>query len=399
MSIVLITLTFPPEPANQLHELLSNLNSQYSKETIVITSVPSYPTGKVYNGFKNKFSTTFSNGIQILRGPVFPSQSRNLFHRSLYYLSNFISSALILIFRKSEKDDIYIVYQPPISSFLALFIFSIFKKRKFVFWINDMWPETIIHYGLKNGTLIKGIELIYKFIYKRASKIIVLSPGFKSLLVESKGVNSDKIEIIYNWHHLNESTSNPIIVKNNRFTLTYAGNLGKFQDIATAIKAVKILVDLGYEIKFEIYGSGTEFDDLTLLVNTLKLNDYVFLHGRLEYTQVKDKLLNADALFVQLAENDLFSRTIPHKIYEYMGSSKPILAAISGDAANEILVANCGIVCQPNSIDSIVNGLIKMMSFSDIERANLGKNGWNFVKHNRNINIAAKQFNLILESI
>lgn len=37
-----------------------------------------------------------------------------------------------------------------------------------------------------------------QWLYKRASRITVLSPGFKQLLIQ-RNVPAEKIEVIYNW--------------------------------------------------------------------------------------------------------------------------------------------------------------------------------------------------------
>lgn len=393
-----MTLTYPPEPASQLHELMASLHKQYNSEVSVITSVPSYPIGKIYSGFKNVFDISIKDGVKIYRGPVVPSQSKSLAIRFLYYLSNLVSTVFILFFRQSKKDEIYIIYQPPVSSFLAFYFFQIFKKRKFIFWINDMWPETLMNYGLNNYLLVNFIEYLYKKIYKRASKIIVISRGFKDLLIK-KGVDSNKIEVIYNWYSGTKSNIISNKSQNTIFKLLYTGNLGKFQNLETAVIAVQIVQSKGYHISFEIFGQGTEFDSLNKLISRLHLNECVKLRGRIEHDKVFHELINSDLLFVQLIPNDLFSKTIPHKIYEYMASGRPILGALQGDAAEEIINARCGIVCKPNYPSAIAESLIQMLELSENLRYNLGKNGQKFVFEQRNLNFACQQFYSILTFI
>jgi glycosyltransferase involved in cell wall biosynthesis len=264
MRAVLITLTYPPEPASQLHDLLKDLKVSYNVDSCIITSVPSYPIGKVYKGYKNSFSVETVSDLTVYRGPIFPSQSKNIFHRGLFYLSNLLSSISILFFRKKFKDEIFIVYQPPISSFLAFFFFNLFFKRKFIFWINDMWPETLVNFGIKNKFILFIIDSIYKNIYFTASKIVVLSPGFKNILLK-KGIHEKKIEIIYNW---NSSNYMPPYKTNSAegFKMIYAGNLGKFQKLDVAIFAIHKLRLEGFKISFDIYGTGTEFEYLNKIL-------------------------------------------------------------------------------------------------------------------------------------
>ena len=61
----------------------------------------------------------------------------------------------------------------------------------------------------------------------------------------------------------------------------------------------------------------------------------------------------ADVLLVHLKDDPLFRITIPHKILAYMASGKPMLAAVSGDAAAVVEDAGAGIVCPPERPDAL----------------------------------------------
>ena len=50
----------------------------------------------------------------------------------------------------------------------------------------------------------------------------------------------------------------------------------------------------------------------------------------------------ADALLVHLKDDPLFRITIPHKILAYLASGKPILAAVSGDVSDLIMLHGGG---------------------------------------------------------
>ncbi len=397
MRIILVTLTYPPEPASQLHELLTTLHKRYKLDVSVVTSTPSYPIGRIYPGFKNVFNSSITDGVKVYRGPVVPSQSKSLYHRFLFYFSNFLSTMLILFLRRSKKEEIFVVYQPPVSSFLAFYFFQILRKRKFIFWINDMWPETLVSYGFRNRLVIEFIENYYKKIYRKAWRIVVISPGFKELLVK-KGVIDNKIDVIYNWYSGSNSSVSTKKCLNSPFKLVYAGNLGKFQNLVTVIEAIKLVKSQGYSITFDIFGQGTEFDSLQNAILRLSMDQTVFLRGRIGHDQVFQELLKSDALFVQLIPNDLFIRTIPHKIYEYMAAGRPIIGALQGDAKNEITNAGCGITCTPNCPTSIAESLIEIIELSAHERNNLGERGKKFVLECRNIDIASKKFYSLLNS-
>jgi hypothetical protein len=62
-----------------------------------------------------------------------------------------------------------------------------------------MWPETLESTGMvRSPSALRLISALARFVYRRASAITVISPGFKRNLV-SKGVPEAKIHVIPNW--------------------------------------------------------------------------------------------------------------------------------------------------------------------------------------------------------
>lgn len=58
------------------------------------------------------------------------------------------------------------------------------------------------------------------------------------------------------------------------------------KNLLGGIQAIKVLVDLGFNIQYEIIGEGTERECLTYAINDLGLNDRVFLRGYLKHAEV-----------------------------------------------------------------------------------------------------------------
>jgi len=233
-------------------------------------------------------------------------------------------------------------------------------------------------------------------------KVVVLSEGFKQNL-KIKGVLEDKVEVIHNWTNLNEfkieKINNDIYSKyninKNNFHIVYAGSQGKMQQLEVLIRSFKNLKSHP-NIKFILLGTGTEHDNLKKIIKNEKLNEKVFMLGRVPKEDLPYLYDISDAMIIHLKSFKINNSTIPHKIYGYMAAKKPIIGAIMGDAANEIKKSNSGYTCDPGSSKKVSDLILKIYNHSNEERKSFGINGYNFVKQNRNINIQGSKFQNIL---
>ena len=102
MKITLITQYYKPEmgaPQNRLYEMCSELK-KLGADISIITGMPNYPTGKVFNEYKGKFSTIeVLDDIEIKRYWLYASNTSF----SSYLEYDFFLNDGILRFTLSEK--------------------------------------------------------------------------------------------------------------------------------------------------------------------------------------------------------------------------------------------------------------------------------------------------------
>ena len=178
MKILIISQYFWPE--NFRINELSNQLKFLGNEVTVLTGLPNYPEGKIYEEFKNnKNKFNFYKGIKIKRVPVIPRKKGKL-NLLINYLSFTINATILgLLKLREEKYDLIFVFQTsPILIGIPSSIISRVKKIPQIFWVLDIWPETLISVGFKNKYLLYFTKLLVKIIYKNCNLILGQSRSF-----------------------------------------------------------------------------------------------------------------------------------------------------------------------------------------------------------------------------
>lgn len=391
MKILLLTQWFDPEPTFKGLLFAKELQAN-GHEVEVITGFPNYPGGKIYDGYKIKFiQKEYIDGIKITRVPLYPSHDNSAIKRIFNYIS-FAFSATLYGILGAKKPDVIYIYHPPLTSGVAGAVIGFFRRVPYVIDIQDLWPDTLKATGMVNNqNVLNIVQVVCNWVYRRATKIVVLSPGFKKRLIKS-GQPESKISVIYNW--CDESALD--IDKSSRlptegFNIVFAGNLGRAQGLNTVLQAAIELSSAGWKINFIFVGSGIVEDELKQKVKDNSINNVYFI-PRLPMNDVGGVLKEADALLVYLKDEELFRITIPSKTQAYMSIGKPIIMGVRGDAAEIVVQANAGIVCEPENVESLKQAVISLSQFSENEIEKLGRNAETFYLNEMSLSAGCKRF-------
>ena len=362
----------------------------------VITGFPNYPGGKLYKGYRIKLSQKeMIEGVLVTRVPLFPSHDKSKLGRIANYISFAFSSLLYGLFFAGRPDVIY-VYHPPLTVGVSALIIKLFRRVPVVLDIQDMWPDTLKATGMiSNPRLLGFVSSICNVIYSYVTKIVVLSPGFKNLLID-RGVPDSKIEIIYNWadEEVLRNITGEIpeeISTLEGFKILFAGNVGQAQGLRVILDAALLLKDHPLKINFVILGQGLQLDDLKRRANDLDLSNVHFLPA-VGWNKVGGFLGSADALLIHLTSDPLFEITIPGKTQAYMAVGKPIIMGVKGDAANLVSWADCGVCFDPEKPAALAEAVNGLMLLSPADRHRLGVNSAKFYDKNLSVQVGVDSF-------
>ena len=381
MRILLITQYFFPENF-RINDIALGLKEK-GYDITVLTGIPNYPVGKFFPNYSilgpNKESF---NNVEILRVPLWPRRSGNGPNLFLNYISFAFFSSLRILWLNNKYDLIF-TYQPsPITVAIPSYLAKIKFKIPVVFWCQDLWPHSVIDAGkIDNQKIISILNKFSKWVYTISDRILVQSKGFIDPILKQGG-DLKKIKYVPNTieEHFRVKSTN--FKDSSVFTITFAGNIGKAQNLETLVKAIKILKDKNIPILVQILGDGREKQKILDLINELDVKSYFNFVGQIPSDEVPSYYQKSDALFVSLLRKPTFETVIPNKVQSYLASGKPIIGCLSGEGKKIIEESKGGICVEAGEYKKLAAVLISFTKLSSDELIEMGANSKKYFDSN-----------------
>lgn len=400
--LLLLTQWFDPEPTFKGLVFARELVRQ-GFEVEVVTGFPNYPGGKLYPGYRVKLlQREMVEGVQITRLPLYPNHGQSAFKRILNY-GSFGASALLYGLFFARRPSVIYAYHPPLTVGIIASLIRVFRRIPVLYDIQDMWPDSLRATGmLSNQYALSFISLICRWVYRRVDHIVVLSPGFKNLLVE-RGIPASKVDVIYNWADevsltAPEGQLPSSFTGNKAFRIVFAGNMGKAQALDCVLDAAVLLRQRKSCVCFVLLGGGVEVERLRARSLDLALTNVVFLPP-VSMQQVGTLLASADALLVHLRADPLFKITIPSKTQAYMCVGKPLLMAVDGDAAALIRDSGSGVIAEPGNAESLASGAEALANLTSEERLVMGRRAQQYYQSHLALSIGVEKFKALFNRL
>jgi colanic acid biosynthesis glycosyl transferase WcaI len=402
MRILCISQWFEPEPTFKGLVFAKALQAA-GHDIEVITGFPNYPDGRIYPNYKIRWlQREVMDGIWVTRVPLYPSHSSSATGRALNYLSFAVTSCLYGVFAARKADVIY-AYHPPATVSLSAALIGMICRTPVVVDINDLWPDTLEATGMvRNKRLLRLVGRACLWIYSRAARVVVGTPGYRARLLE-RGVPPEKIEVIYNWCDESSlrrphSAIDDAFGMKGRFNVVFAGTMGKAQALEAVIRAAKRVETMDPEVQFVFVGGGIEVENLKRLVQELGADTVRFL-PRMPIDEVGKVLIGADVLLVHLKDDPLFEITIPSKTQAYMRVGKPLLMAVKGDAADLVNAAGAGRCALPEDEASLAAVVMEMAALPSPVLEEMGNRGLEFYSRNLSLKIGTEKFLRVFRAV
>lgn len=385
MNILIITQYFYPENFKS-NDLAFELKKK-GHDVTVLTGLPNYPEGKIFEGygvFKNRKQIV--NGVKVIRSLLLPRGKGGGIRLFInYYSFAVFASIKAFLMGLNIKFDAIIVHEPsPITQYYPALLMNKIWKTPVYFWVMDLWPESLsIAGGVKNKWILNYYENVIKRFYKNSEKILITSQGFRKS-INQKGNFDDKIIYFPNWAEDTISEGNkdfPIPSLPDGFKVMFAGNIGEAQDLDNIVKAALELRDKK-DIKFILVGDGRKMPFVKEFIEEHQLQETVFTMGRFPVEAMSSFFDKADVMLVTLKDDPIFNLTVPAKLQAYMSASKPVIAMLNGEGADNVKEADCGFTVSAGDYQSLANTILKASGLSKEVLTQLGENSRRYYEDN-----------------
>ncbi|MDP2994899.1 MAG: glycosyltransferase family 4 protein, partial [Anaerolineales bacterium] len=286
------------------------------------------------------------------------------------------------------------------------------KHIPLLFEVRDLWPTFAIAVGvLRNPILIKLSFWLERFLYRRADRVMVNSPGYVAHVTE-RGARC--VELVPNGAdpEMFDPTNGGLAFRSanhleDKFVVLYAGAHGLSNDLGVVLEAAKMLPRKGTgtsqdvivtsEITVIFLGDGKEKPALQEQAIGMGLTNVLFLPP-VPKTEMAEALAGADACLAILKPLEEYKTTYPNKVFDYMAAGRPVALAIDGVIREVVEAAGCGIFAQPGNPSALAKA-IKTLAANPERSRKMGLAGRKYLEEHFSRAVIAEKLLEVLKSI
>ncbi len=367
----------------------------------VATCVPNHPTGQVYPGYAPGWHQQEAfDGVDVHRNWSYITANSGFIKKTLGHISFVLSS--VLNQRKMAAVDVIIGTSPTPFAALAGLLVAKWRNVPFVMEIRDLWPAIFTEMGIiKNKQIIRLLELGELWLYRQSSQIVTVTEAFRQDLIR-RNIPAEKITTIPNGADINfwQPQPKPTALAADlgvadKFVVLYIGAHGISHALEKILDAAAQLRDQP-EIQFLFVGEGSRKPMLMDYAAEHQLSNVTFL-GATDKQGVKDYYALADVCLVPLRDVPLFDGFIPSKMFEIMAMARPIVASLTGEAAEILRRSQGATIVEPEDTAGI-RAAIEALYRNPEHAAALAENGRAFVAAHYSRKLLADRYLEVLQS-
>jgi hypothetical protein len=268
---------------------------------------------------------------------------------------------LLFKFIMHRPNLVYVATNPPILVPFFVALYCIMFKKKYIYHLQDIHPESASLIVNFSSPIKKIILLIDNFTISRASELITLTDEMKLSILNRK-CKKPRINIISN-----PGLNLGLKVKNKKHGFVFCGNAGRLQMMNILLPAIKKYLDLGGTMEFCFIGRGVYSKELAQIGYEYKNFSY------LGYVDAESALNITSKYTWSLLPIDprVLNFGYPSKIPTYLSAGCKIFSITSktSSLAKWIVKTGAGINSEPE-----INEIIASFKKIENEYTEVGKN-------------------------
>ena len=266
--------------------------------------------------------TSRVDGIEVVAAPGAYSdyvQATALsYPRRMLAFAAFALSATAAALRGPRPDVVYAT-SPPLTMALPALVLAVLRRVPLVWEVRDLWPEAPIQMGaLRNPLLRRGARALERFVYRRATGLIALSPGIRAGMVAA-GAPAERIALVPNASDLDlfRPRAAP-----ERFRVSYFGTMGEANDLTAAVEAARLLPD----VEFRFVGDGKRRAELERSAPP----NVVFSGPAGGKDEVAELAARSSACLTLFKDVPVLATGSPNKLFDTFAAGRPAIVNMDG---------------------------------------------------------------------
>lgn len=259
---------------------------------------------------------------------------------------------------ETEKPDLIFSSSPPHSLQLIAKKAAKLSGVKWVADFRDPWSELVHYQSNRRSGFTKKIDAaLERSVLTHADAIVTVGNDAARCIRK----HADRpVEVIYNGYDA-EDIPRPSEKKDDRFVITYTGELSKDRIPLSFIRGMSAVVERHPEVRIQFVGNTCP--ELKREIRLGGLEDKTIYKAYMPHEASLKALAESDALLLVINNVPDNKGIITGKIFEYMGMRKPIICIgpEDGDAA-EILAESSAGICvshdDPAKAEKVIENII-----------------------------------------
>lgn len=370
MKIIIYGINYHPEvvgTGKYTYEMARYLQAN-GFDVKVITANPYYPKWRIFDGYNKYFySSSFEEGIEIVRCPLYVPDSPNGLQRIMHLLSFTLSSLPVIILSIFWRPKIIWTVQPTLLSSFNAIILSKLTFAKSWMHIQDFEVDAAFNMGILKNNFFKKLSFLFeKLIYKSFTIVSTISKKMQEKLI-AKGVEDSRTFLFPNWVNTNvikpldqdkqelKDFKSKTGIKKNEFVVMYSGNIGEKQGLEEVVNTAKLLTEHD-DIKIILCGDGGGKEKLKSLSSGLR--NIIWLNT--QPNETFNLLLNIANVHLLPQIDEIEDLVMPSKLTGIFSSGKPVIASAQKDSEVYNQVLGKGLIIDKNKAKYFCEAILKL---------------------------------------
>jgi glycosyltransferase involved in cell wall biosynthesis len=251
---------------------------------------------------------------------------------------------------RGPRPDVVYATSPPLTIALPALLAAARHRAPLVFEVRDLWPEAPIQMGaLRNPLARRLARALERFVYRRSTHLIALSPGIRDGIVAA-GVEPERVTLVPNASDLelfspalDGAAERTRLGLGNGFVCSYFGTLGEANDLSQVVRAAPLLED----VTFVLLGDGKRRADLEHEARALGAANVVFLAPAPDKATVARLAAASDACLTIFKDVPVLATNSPNKLFDTFAAGRPAIVNQTGWMRRLVETNEAGLFVRP----------------------------------------------------